>query len=316
MVLLQGLNYDLSGQETTKTTLEVIPDEEKIRVKSSSGFSDNDYFVIGMNTDKSEIVQIISVNSLFEIATTSFKYYHEPGAVLFRVPYNKMRFYESTTSTGTYTLIDTVDMDYQRNYTNYNYLGGSHDNFYKRTFYNEELSEESDIGLSDYWQTNAEEMILSPEQLRIFLQYAKEDMPPENETRDIIKIANSRVNLELSSGNREITFLANLLASKFYFLKAMGSRAVSKGYVTVNVAGRNVTKAYQEIVLDAENVWNEYKSLLRNLAAKEVSSTNFMNKDYIFKENRQFIIDIMNGTQNAIDNDATLTNLGRRRRYG
>ena len=318
MVLLNGLNYDYTNQQSTKITAQIGTGSTEIKVENTEGFANNDYFVIDPGTEKSEIIKITTVTANLTFTTAAAKFKHEIGARLYRLPYNQMKFYYCSTATGTYTYItdSAKEMQYTNIFTNYSYASGTAALYYKRTFYNATTTVESDIAEADYWQTGDEELYITPEELRTLLQFGKNDYPNPEDMFTIIKTAQRKINLDVSTSNSDILYLASFLLSKSMVMRALATKAVSKGYITINVEGRNITKAHQELVLEAENTMKEYQAFIRDNGRTEVSSTNFMNDTTIISpEVRQKYIDNWTGTQNGIDADYPYTQYyGRRSR--
>ena len=147
---------------------------------------------------------------------------------------------------------------------------------------------------------------ITPEELRVFLQFDKNDYPTPSDMEFFIKISEAKITLELDSSDTNILMLSSLMLSKAFVLRGLATRSVGKGYITINAEGRNITKAYQELVLEAENVESEYKEFIRNIGRRETTKTNFMtDTTAISNETRQRFIDVLSGTQNAIDSGTT-----------
>jgi hypothetical protein len=302
MVLLRALNYDFSAQEVSDITTDVKAGVITISVLNSTGFSVNDYLIIEPYTERAEIVQIASKagNTGLTLASVC-KFSHRTAARLFRVPFNQVRYYSASIVSGPYTLIVAADteMDYSDIFTVYSYSAGTSAMFFKRTFYNSTSLVESDIAVSDYWQTSDEELIITPQELRVYMQFDKNDYPNEADMRTIIRMAQDQLTLDAATTDQRILRIGLFMLSKWYVLRGLATRSISKGYITINAEGRVITKAYQEFVLEAENTIEEYKGFLISNLRHETSSTNFMTKGDIDAETRQNIIDRMQGTSNA-----------------
>lgn len=301
MVLLRALNYDFAGQPNSYFLAEAKAGSKTLSIVNNSGFAIDDYILIDPYTDKAEILKISSktVNTGL-ITTTSLKFDHKLSSKLYKLPYNQVKFYSSTSPTETFVYISnsTLDMDYRDIFTPFNTT--TTNTYFKRTFYNSTTSSESDIGLSDYWQTNDEYLIITPQELRTLLQFGPNDYPNEDDMRTFIKTAQSQYVLDASSNNSSINFLGMFMLSKYHVLRALATKAVSKGYVTINAEGRQITKAYQELVLEAENTYEEYKAFLKNNLQKEATSTQPMyHSGIIDSEIIQTYKDMMTGVENA-----------------
>jgi hypothetical protein len=314
MVLLEGLNYDYSGQvETTLSTANAAA-AVTLAVTNTEGFATADYMVIDPMTEIAEVVKITTVTPDTAFAVPAMKFAHAVDAKIYRLPFNQMKFYTAASTTATFVVIaaSTMDMDYATNYTNYTYAAASSGLYYKRTFYNETTLVESDIALANYWTTSEESLYITPEELRVLLQFDNNDFPNPQDMRAFILFSQIKVDLDVSSTDANFLKFATFLLSKYYVMRGLATRSVSKGYITVNAEGRQVTKAFQELVLEGENTFQEYKEFIRANNMSEVTSTNFMADSTIINAStRQQFIDMWDSTQNAMDYD-NLNN----KRYG
>ena len=303
MVLLEGLNYDYSGQERTFLKDKVGVGSTTLKVDNTEGFADDDYLVIDAGKETAEIIRInATVASNDTLTITATKFVHQENAKVFRLPYNQMKFYECATVDGTYVLISgaTVEMTFATKYTNF--TGGTADYYYKRVFYNATSTAVSPIAEANYWQTTDEELYITPAELRTVLQFDENDYPTKEDMRFLIKVAMKKIALDLDTSNVNILFLGTLLLSKSFVLRGLASRSVSKGYVHVNAEGRTITKAYQELVLDAENTTQEYKEFVIANNRTEAQSTQFMDDTTMINSwTRSEIIAMMQGQTNAVD---------------
>jgi len=303
MVLLEGLNYDYSGQETSFLIEKIGIGETTLQVDNTEGFTDDDYLILDPGNEICEIVRINAVVSSNQSLTiTATKFAHEANVKVYRTPYNKMHFYESSTATGTYSLIvgSETEMTFATKHTNFS--GGTAGYYYKRIFYNDTSSATSLLSDTVYWQTDDEELYITPEELRIMLQFGENDYPNKEDLRFIIRVAMKKITLDLDTSNENILFIATMLLAKTYTLRGLASRSVSKGYVHINAEGRSITKAYQELVLAAENTFQEYKEFIVANNRTEAQSTQFMDDTTMINSwTRAEIIGMMQGQTNAVD---------------
>lgn len=307
MVLLKGLNFDYSGQVTSELDSDLGNGSTSIRFKNIAGFSANDYILLNPRNETAEIVQISAgTGQSFTITATTFK--HTPGEKIYRIPYNKMKFYKSSTADGAYSFLSGSEtgMLYEDSYTRYNYGSGTSSDYYKRTFYNSTTLLESDITLSNYWQTSDEELYITPQELRTLMSFGENDLPNPNDMREQIKLAMRKISLDVTSSNPDVLFIATFLLSKAYVLKSLAARSLSKGYVTINVEGRSVMKAYQELVLESENTIQEYMDFISNQTRSEVTSTKYF-ENIVDASTVQDIKDRLTGSNNAVDYQSRFT---------
>lgn len=305
MVLLKGLNYDVSSQQSTTLTGKVFGGATKIFVENTDGFVANDFIVLNPDSENCEIRKISSVLGNTITLTTGLVFNYETGMKIYKTPYDQMKFYYCATVNGTYIVIaaSTTTMTYDQVFTNYEYVLGTTALYYKRTFYNSHSLTESDIALSDYFQVTEETTYISPTQLRIYLQFSPDDIK-DPDMHELIKLAEDRMSLDISSSNSVILKIASFLLSKHYVLNALASKAVSKGYITATVEGRTIIKAHTELKKDAQTAIDEYKVFVNSNIRSEVSKTDFMtDTSLVDPEIRQAMIDTMTGLSNAINNN-------------
>lgn len=316
MVLLKGLNYDFSGQVSSFLSTAATAADTILTVISSVGLSDADYIVINANTEYAEIVKITTVDSVTQLTVSALTQSHSINVRFYRLPYNQVKFYECAVVGGTYTVVasGTVDMDYSQLDTNFAYPAGDDAYFFKRTFLNETTAVESDIALSTYWQTDDEQYLITADEMRRFLQFDENDYPTKEDYNFFINLASSQFAIDSNTLTGNFARIAMFFLTKWYVMRGLATRSLSKGYITVNAEGRNITKATQELVLEAENTLSEYKSWLTANDRTEAICTKYMdNRDLVSAETANKIIDIFNGTQNAMDFQQ---DYGRKRRIG
>jgi len=298
MVLIKGQNYDISNQQNTVLTADAHSGDTEIFVENNDGFSVDDYIVMNPFNEVTEIVKIsTSTNNKITLATALLFNYAEK-AKIYKTPYNQMKFYSATTSSGTYTARATTDIMYDQPFTEYEYAAGTADLYYKVTFYNETTTTETDIDSSTYFQVSVDDTYVTPREMMIYLQFAN-GVIEISEMKEIIKLAEMKVDLDVSSSNASVLKISSFLLSKHYILNALASKAISTGYIIATVEGRTVTKSHTELKKDAESALMEYNDFLIANARTEVSKTGFLGD--ISSETRQQIIDVMTGAQDGLD---------------
>lgn len=303
MVLLRGSNYDFSAQQVGDLIADIKSGTNAVSLMSNNGFAVGDYLLIEPYTERAEVVRITALVANTGLTVTITRNNHRMGNKVYKMNYDQMRFYSATIVSGPYTLItgSETNLDYSDIYTTYEYGSGTDLLFYKRTFYNTTTFDESDIAISDYWQTSDEELLITPQQLRVYLQFDANDYPNEFDMRTLIRLAQDQLSLDAQTSDPRIQRIGLYMLAKWYVLRGLATRSISKGYVTVNAEGRTITKAYQELVLEAENTIEEYKTFLTANLRQEVTSTQFMAAGGIDPETIQEFKDNMQGVKNARD---------------
>ena len=322
MVLLRGLNYDYSVQQNSQLTAALVSGSgTAVAVDNTEGFAINDYILINPREETAEIAKVAAVPSDVSLSTTStLKFAHSNNEWVYRLPYNQMVFYECDTVSGTYTAITSgsiTEMSFTDVFTTNEYEDGDADYYFKRIFKNETTGSVSDIDLSESWQTNDELFYVTPAEMRTLLQLGPNDPPSPADMATILTLAQDNVDLDVNSSSSTILRIALFLKGKSDILRALGTKALSKGYITINIEGRQITKAWQELVLEAENTTQEYnKFILNNGNRTEVTKTDFLDDTTaISSTTRREVLDLWQGTQNIIDLESyARTTYGRKRR--
>lgn len=142
--------------------------------------------------------------------------------------------------------------------------------------------------------------LITPEQLRILLQFDQDDISV-SDMSEIIRVALIKVNADVSTGDNELKTYAALLWSRYLALRALASKAVSKGYVSATVEGRTVTKNHNELSDEAEIAKEDYNMFIRNQFTSEASRTDYMSTAQgIDSETRSLYVDLLTGVTNAL----------------
>ena len=79
MVLLRALNYDFVRHEHTILTHAVGKGETTLNVENSTGFTDDDYILLGPYTEKSEIVRVDAVVASNKALTITAPNFNHPA---------------------------------------------------------------------------------------------------------------------------------------------------------------------------------------------------------------------------------------------
>ena len=315
MALLKIKNYDFSRQQKTFLAKEIGAGQTALYIENGSGFAANDFIVIDPLKERAEVRKITTVDSARQFTLASgTNFVHLKGVQVFRLPYNQLKVYDSTAAGGTYTIIDTVDADYSSVDTNYEYNANTTGYYYKATYYNSVTDTESTIGESFYWQVTDMDLYMPVGEMRVHLQFSDIDYPKFNDMYTIMRLAQDKVDLDISTSDPRILRLALFLLGKSKIFRSLASKSIAKGYVTINAEGRNITKAYQELVLEAENTEQDYEQLIKALLTNEVTCTNFMH-DTVSDDIVQRYKDIMFGVSNALEYEKDI-NFGFRARSG
>ena len=127
-----------------------------LTLQDNSGFSDNDYIVVGqLGAEKTELQQInAAVTAGTDVQVATLLHDHKKGAQVYRFRYNQRKFYGATESGGTFTELTadgspvTIQVDDPQG-TLLEYTGNEGYLYFKATYYNAETTDETAIGDSD-----------------------------------------------------------------------------------------------------------------------------------------------------------------------
>jgi len=147
-ILLRGPIYDVVGMEYTEVATAIAAAGTTLTVDSTEGFNADDYIIIGnLNEEGTEIVKITSVDSSTQLTIGAVTYAHAIDSPVRYTPYNQIKFYRSTSETGTYTNIatETMEVDNENGLTLYNDTEGTTSSWYKFTYYNSNAQVETAI---------------------------------------------------------------------------------------------------------------------------------------------------------------------------
>lgn len=136
----------IKGNEETFSTASILAGGKALIVKNNNRFAQNDYVVVGKpGVEDTEITKISSVAGNTTVNVAALKFPHPSKTLITYIPYNQVKIYRASSQTGTYTLIDTIDLDVDSpEGTSFNDSGGDSTSWYKIVYYNETTEAESD----------------------------------------------------------------------------------------------------------------------------------------------------------------------------
>lgn len=117
------------------------------KVKNNQGFIADDYIVAGTpGNDDTEMTQVNSVTNADTIAFDALKFGHAKSTHIYKARWNQVKIYRSTTKTGTYSYLDTIDLEFDDpELTLYEDIAGNPTSWYKIKYYNSTTSTESEF---------------------------------------------------------------------------------------------------------------------------------------------------------------------------
>ncbi|MCR4330023.1 MAG: hypothetical protein NUV65_05785, partial [Candidatus Roizmanbacteria bacterium] len=114
-------------------------------VENNEGFAADTYVIYGaFGQEQTEIVKLTSVTGNTTIGhSTGPVFAHPKRTPVIEIKYNQIKVYRSATETGVYSLITTVDITPDDNFTYYDDTSGTTTSWYKVAYYNETTANSS-----------------------------------------------------------------------------------------------------------------------------------------------------------------------------
>lgn len=138
-MVITTINPATDDLEQTYLSDPISASTTTLAVKNNDRFAANDRIMIGeMGDEKTEIVTVSSVSGGTTIVTGATVFAHEADTPVYRLRFDQVRFYRSTTGiNGTYSVISTqnLDVDNANLTTIYDDTTGISTYYYKTTFY-------------------------------------------------------------------------------------------------------------------------------------------------------------------------------------
>lgn len=136
------LNANLSAAQADATMLSV------------DGMSALDYLVFDPRSEISEVLQISSIAGQVVTNATNFSFAHNKHSRVIKVFGHQLKIYRAANVSGlapadaSFSLLATVDTDFDQEDTKYTDSAGSSDYWYKFTYYNYQTSSQTSLGLA------------------------------------------------------------------------------------------------------------------------------------------------------------------------
>jgi hypothetical protein len=143
--------FNPETDELEKTYLSAPQDaaDTVLAVKNNDRFAADDFVLIGeMGGEKSEIRTVASVNAnKLAITTDALLFNHNSDSPVYKMEYDKIRFYRRTSEAGTPTLQTTVDIDVDNDegLTRWDDAGALTTYWYQYAWYNSDTDAESEL---------------------------------------------------------------------------------------------------------------------------------------------------------------------------
>jgi len=138
--MLVVIQHPSLGPAKTRLSANVAAEATSSTVENYQGFAANDYVVFGkLGEENTEIVKLTSVTANTTLGhTTGPVFAHAARTPISEIKYNQAKIYSDTSATGDFsTLVATIDLTPNEDYTVYDHTTGDADTWYKVKYYNE-----------------------------------------------------------------------------------------------------------------------------------------------------------------------------------
>ena len=134
-------NPDISNKERTWFTAASLATATSLTVRDSTNFAANDYGVAGnVGEELTECKKISSITSTTAIAIAAMTNPHPNGTLLQKTDWNQYSLEFRTSSSGSWSVLTTADLDWDDKYTIYSHSIGTSTSQYRFRFYNSQTA--------------------------------------------------------------------------------------------------------------------------------------------------------------------------------
>lgn len=153
--LLKLPNPELEGEAITYLSQDIASGETGLPVDSTEGFNGAGYVIVGFpGTEGTELLLSSTISSATAIPVASTSYLHKEDDPVRESLWNQVILERATTSTGTFSAISTIDLNYENvsDQTFYNDLNGNSSSWYR--YYYQDTSTSNTSSTSDVFQSD------------------------------------------------------------------------------------------------------------------------------------------------------------------
>lgn len=193
-------NYgDLNILETSRLTADAAAGATTVSLENIQNFIADSFIVVGqVGHEQCELRAVESVTDQVATLTVALSFAHDAYEPVTKLFGDKHKVYRSTSSTGTFTLHDTIDIDADQPDTLYTDVDGSSSYWYKRTFYNSVSTTETDIALAESAQGNGYDDYISVDAIRAAAGFENNHNISNADINELRQAAQDEINGTLS----------------------------------------------------------------------------------------------------------------------
>lgn len=151
--VLRPTNFDaINLLEKTELSADVASGQKVANVLNAQGLTDDDYYIIGhLAQELSELAQLDSKSGNALTAVANYGQAHKKGDAVIKLFGNKIRIYRAANVSGAvpadgdFSLLATLDIEADQNFSEYTDSTGGSGYWYKKTYYNSANGSETDL---------------------------------------------------------------------------------------------------------------------------------------------------------------------------
>lgn len=148
--IIVPISHPNLGPQKTRLSADIAASATSATVENNDGLASNDYIVYGKpGQEKTEIVILTGVTGNTTIShSTGPVFAHSAKTPIYEIGYNQVEISSASSETGSYSVLDTIDLTLDEEYTSYIDASGTTSTWYKVRYYNETTTDYSDYSVA------------------------------------------------------------------------------------------------------------------------------------------------------------------------
>ena len=281
------MDFILSEKSELTSSVSASADPVTLSVLNTQGLKKNDFLIIGrIGHEGSEIQKITEITDATHLKVEKLNMEKKNGDPIQRISFNQVKLYRSTSKTGTYTLLETKDIEVDNpRGTYFEDSAGTTSHWYKCTYYNSQTLTETSLDDAEPVQGGDVQHYASIYQIKRMAGFEENYAISPVLISDIREAAENEINSRIvsvysvpfSTVPPLITHITSLLAAGMLLLKEYG------------------VEADVEISKSGQRMINEARSYLDKIVAGTLklidSSGNELSRSAIFRASGSNVYD-------------------------
>ena len=267
------------GPQFTRLSADVSASATSSTVENNKGFSTGDYVVFGKpGEEKTEIVLLTSTSGNTTLGhTTGPVFDHSARTQVAQIAYNQVEISRASSQTGTYSVIATIDLTLDEDYTVYEDASGTSSSWYKVRYKNSNNSTYSDY--SDPVQGTG--------YTRASLRSMTDEILEDFGDPDAKELSRKRIRHYLNAGVRKIT--QELIKCFPDYRRQYTTQVLTADQATYDLPDRFLAFNRVDINFDGSDPANAYKvEIFESEAEGQPDTTYYESDPRVFFRGDQF----------------------------